>query len=247
MKRSKGRRKRLKCKVDLAKAGKLVKQHPASRQLADVVRALLWLGAPKLFCQLVWIIGARCTDDETLGKVDVIELFAGKRAICRAAVERGLRALPCEIDDDKIYMDMVGPQGLTREALVGAPALQALDSQTAAANSHDESCGALGKQLPSARQYVLCPRSVSCLRIEHLQDQRPQWEPSTANKDSYLPSSRCCVCFETSVSARWPLFAAAGCGSIAALVGEAFVLLLARELQRSTNFGEPRGKPLTRG
>jgi len=129
MKRSKGRRKRLKCKVDLEKAVKLVKQHPASQQLADVVRALLWLGAPKLFCQLVWIIGARCTDDETLGKLDVIELFAGKRAICRAAVERGLRALPCEIDDDKIYMDMVGPQGLTREALMGAPVLQALDSQ----------------------------------------------------------------------------------------------------------------------
>jgi hypothetical protein len=117
MKRLKaGRRiKRLKRKVSLESAVKFVRQHQASQQIADVVRALLWLGAPKLFCQLVWIIGAVGLDD-TLGKLDVIELFAGKRAICRAAVERGLQALPCEIDDDKIWMDMVGPRGLNRES-----------------------------------------------------------------------------------------------------------------------------------
>ena len=217
MKRLQGARKRLKRKVNLEDAVKLVKQHTAPRQVADVVRALLWFGAPKLFCQLVWIIGARGIDDKTLGTIDVIEFFAGKRTICRAADKRGLRALPCDIDDDNIYMDMVGSQGLTREAFMGVPVLQALDSQNCNSPFAQRipSC-TREVHLPSARQDLLCERAVVFLRIERMQDQHPQWEPSTVNKDSYLPSSQWYFCFANAALARWPLFAVAGCGSIAA-------------------------------
>ena len=98
-------------------------------ELAEVVRALVYLHAPSILVVLLCRMSLVGFDFKSC--LDALEICAGEHQVTRADWERGRRAVPFEIDFDEEVMDLLGDTGflvciaLSVQLILGGKALAA--------------------------------------------------------------------------------------------------------------------------